>query len=200
MPVAHPPPRMIISAMNTFLLRRPWIWVCGLLLALSGCATTQPSEVPGTLKVAVNVPPSWNMLLDDRVSEAFTDQVREVFRRAGFDRPVQEVRYPEDPEKLPYLLTINLVDWRINRIGNIDCTFSATLETPRGKHDLGLYTNTTMLWFGGIGRWGLARSFEEAAEGAIHNLCEAVAKSELLPGLQQHEFYSTTRKAPRPQA
>jgi hypothetical protein len=185
--------------MNT-LLRHPWIWLCGALLGLSACATTQPAEVPGTLKVTVNVPPSWNLLIDDRIAESFTDRVREVFDRAGFDRPIEELRYVEDPAKVPYLLTINLVEWRINRIGSIDCTFSATLQTPRGARDLGLYHNDAMRWFGGIGRWGLARSFEEAAEGAIHDLCDAVVKSEMLPGFQKHELYSGTRKTAGPKA
>lgn len=185
--------------MNT-IRRLPWILLCGALLSLSACATTHQPEVPGTLKVTVNVPPTWNMLIDDRVSEAFTDRVRDVFYRAGFDRPVEELRYVEDPSKVPYLLTINLLDWRINRIGNIDCTFGATLQTPRGTRDLGLYTNTTMRWFGGIGRWGLARSFEEAAEGAIRSLCDAVVKTEMLPGFEKHELYSGLRKAGGPQA
>jgi hypothetical protein len=175
------------------LLHQPWIWLCGAALMLSGCATTAQPDVPGTLKVVVNVPPSWNLLLDDRISEALTDRVSEAFHRAGFDRPVEEIRSVEDPAKVPYLLMINLTEWRINRIGNIDCTFTASLQTPRGTRDLGVYTNTSMRWIGGIGRWGLARSFEEAADGAIRELCEAVARSELLPGLRKNEQYSTTR-------
>lgn len=187
-------PSVHLVPMKTF-VRHPWIWLCGVLLAFPACATLPQPEVPGTLKVTVNVPPSWNLLVDDRVAEAFTDRVREVFHRAGFDRPVEEVRYVEDPAKVPLLLTINLHTWRINRLGNIDCTFSASLKTPRGTRDLGLYANTTTRWFGGIGRWGWARSFEEAAEGAIHNLCDAVAKSELLPGLRKAGLYSGLRKA-----
>lgn len=155
-----------------------------LFLLLPACATTQRPEIPGTLKVQVNVPPSWSVLVDDRVSEAFVDRVREVFVRSGFDRPVEEVRYVEDASKLPYLLTINLTDWRINRVGAIDCTFSASLQTPRGTRQLGFYSNTTMRWFGGPGRFGLSRSFEEAAEGAVHQLCDDVLKSELLPGFR----------------
>jgi hypothetical protein len=149
-------------------------------------------DLRDVLKVTVNIPPSWNMLLDDRISEAFVDRVREVFYRAGFDRPVEEVRSVEEPEKQPYLLTINLTDWRINRIGNIECTFTADLRTPQGSKNLGVYTNTTMRWLSGPGRWGLARSFEDAAEGAIRDLCTAVAKSELLPGLRRNEAYSAT--------
>jgi hypothetical protein len=172
----------------------PRVWLIGLMLLLPACATTDRSaEVAGTLKVHVNVPPSWNLLLDDRISEAFVDRVRDVFYRSGFDRPVEQVRSVEDPGKQPYLLTINLAEWRINRVGNIDCTFTAELKTPRGTKNLGVYTNTSMRWLEGVGRWGLARSFGDAAEGAIGDLCEAVAKSELLPGLRRDEFYSSTR-------
>jgi len=140
------------------------------------------------------------MLLDDRISEAFVDRVREVFYRAGFDRPVEEIRLVEDAEKMPYLLTINLTDWRINRIGNIDCTFTANLRTPVGTKDLGVYTNTTMRWLSGPGRWGLAQSFEDAAEGAIRELCDAVMKSELLPNLRKDDHYSSLRENARPPA
>lgn len=171
-------------AMNRSILFRS-AWSCGLLLLLSACTTIEQPEVPGTLKVQVNVPPSWNVLLDDRVSEAFVDRVRDVFARDGFDRPVTEVRYVEDPAKLPYLLTINLTEWRINRLGMIDCTFTASLQTPNGTRQLGVYTNTTMRWFGGPGRWGLSRTFDEAAEGAIHDLCRDIAKTEMLSGLRR---------------
>jgi hypothetical protein len=174
--------------------RKFMILLCGALLSLSACATTPKPEVPGTLKVTVNVPPTWNLLLDDRVSAAFTDRVRDVFYRAGFDRPVEELRFVEDPAKAPYLLTINLLDWRINHVGSIDCTFSATLQTPRGTRELGLYHNTAMRWFGGIGRWGLANSFDDAAEGAIRDLCNAVVKTEMLPGFEKHQLYTGLRK------
>ena len=154
------------------------------LAFLSGCATTQTPDVPGTLAVHVNVPPHWNVFLEDRITEAFTDQVREVFYREGFDKPVKEVRYFEDVDRAPYLLTINLNEWRINRVGMIDCTFTAELKTPAATKPLGVYTHTTMRWFGGPGRFGVARSFEEAADGAIRDLYNDVAKTELLPGVR----------------
>jgi hypothetical protein len=159
-----------------------------LVAGLAGCATVNRPEFPGALKVYVNVPPSWNVLLEDDISDAFVSRVRDVFLRSGFDRPVDEVRLVEDPNKQPYLLTINLTEWRINRIGNIECTFTADLRTPQGSKNFGFFTNTTMRWMGG--RWGLARSFEDAAEGAIHDLCNAVKKSELLPAFRNNEAVS----------
>jgi hypothetical protein len=176
-----------------FLFR--WMALGAALLALSGCATTQQPAVPGTLKVAVNVPPALNILVEDRISEAFTDRVREVFDRAGFDRPVEEARFADDAANAPYLLTIDLIEWRINPIGNIDCTFRASLQTPGGTRDLGVYSNTTMRAMRSPGRWGLSYAFDDAAEGAIQNLCDAVKKSELLPGFAQGQLYSHVPQA-----
>jgi hypothetical protein len=159
-----------------------WAW---LGIFLSGCATTQTAAVPGTLAVHVNVPPEWNVFLEDRITEAFVDQVREAFHDSGFAKPVKEARSFEEVDQAPYLLTINLADWRIDRTGFIECTFTADLKTPAATKHLGVYTNTTMRWFGGPGRFGLARSFEEAADGAIRDLCDDVAKTELLPDFRR---------------
>jgi len=175
---------------HTLFSRPAWVAVSSLLLFLSACATTPRPDVPGTLKVQVNVPPSWNLLLDDRVSEVFVEQVRDTFRQAGFEHPVEEVRYVEDPAKAPYLLMVNLTEWRINHVGNVDCTFSASLQTPRGTRQLGLYTSTIPRWFGGPGQFGLSQAFVEAADGAIRNLCDAVAKSELLPDFRKADVVS----------
>lgn len=127
-----------------------------------------------------------NFLVEDRVAEAFVDRVREVFKRNGFDRPVDDVRFVEDPAKMPYLLTINLTEWRINPIGNIDCTFNTNLQTPRGSRHLGLETNTLPRWYGGFGRFGLGRTFVDAAEGAIDHLARDISRTELLPGLRRN--------------
>jgi hypothetical protein len=166
---------------STLLFNR-WLWLAMSVFAFPALAK-EPTETPGTLRVQVNVPPSWNLLLDDRITEAFVDRIRDVFHRNGFEKPVEEVRYVEDPAKLPFLLTVNLTEWRINRIGDIECTFTANLQTPRGTRQLGIYTNTTMRWLTGPGRFGLAQAFEDAAEGAINDLCRDVAKTEMLPGL-----------------
>lgn len=168
---------------NSTLFRRSWFWVLALLF-FAGCATPPKVEVPGTLKVQVYVPPSWNMLLDDRVAEAFTDRVADVFHRSGFGFPIENVRSVEDPAKVPYLLTIRLTDWRINHLGNIDCTFTAHLKTPQASGSLGVYTNTSMRSLSS-GRFGFGQSFEEAAEGAIRDLANDIAKGDLLQGMRR---------------
>jgi len=152
------------------------------LAAVTGFAAPAARDTV-TLKVHVNVPPTWSLLVDDRISEMFVDAVRELLARRGFTSPVEEVRFVEDPAKTPYLLTINLMEWRMQRTGAIDCTLAASLQTPRGTKQLGVYHHTSFHWLGS-GRFGLAREFDEAASGALNDLCNDLARSELLPGLR----------------
>ena len=161
------------------------LWRAGLLAALATVAlgATEAAKNPLTLKVQVNVPPTWSIFADDRISEMFVDGIRELLVRRGFAEPVDEVRFVEDPAKTPYLLTINLMEWRMQRTGAIDCTLTASLQTPRGVKHLGVYSHTSLYWRGS-GRWALAREFDEAASGALNRLCDDIARTELLPGLR----------------
>jgi hypothetical protein len=156
-------------------------WLSGALLALAGCATAPQAQSPDTVNVLVNLPPTASLIYADRIADAFTDEVRHVFHQAGFTRPIENIRYVDSPDHSPYLLTINLMDWRFDRIGNIECTFTASLATPRGTRNLGVYTDTSLRISRNSGPWGVSDAFEEAAQGAIGDLVRAVVKSELLP-------------------
>ena len=172
--------------MNSSALRHVClIGVAALLTLLPARAATPSVSDADTLKVQVIVPPTWNVLVTDKVSEALVDRVRDVFYQAGFTRPIYEVRSFEIPSQAPYLLTINMTEWRLNRAGNIDCAFTASLKTPHGTRELGRYTNTTMPWFGRRGRFGLSQGFADAALGALRNLYTDLAKTDLLPGSNQ---------------
>lgn len=156
------------------------IAIAAIALGLSACATTRQPEVPGTLRVAVNTPPTWNLITEDHAAELLTDRIRDVFHRAGFNRPVQQAKHADQPARAPYLLTINLVEWQPEPLGRIECTFSAELSTPNGTRRLGYFTHSTHRAIGGPGYWGLERSFEMAAEGAVDQLWSAIERSDLL--------------------
>lgn len=147
-------------------------------------AVPELSSTPA-LKVEINTPPSWNLLIDDRVSEWFVDGVRAELERQGFNGRVEEMRFPEDPGRVPFLLTLNLAEWRINRAGFIDCTLTATLHTPDGERRLGIYHHSLPRWMGGFGRWGLQRAFADAADEVITDLVRDLARTEQLPGLRR---------------
>lgn len=154
---------------------------------LSGQAEPQPKtpSKPGTLQVQVNIPASWRPMLEDDVSEAFVSYIYDVFRRNDFRGEIVEVRWFEEPSPGCCLLTINLTEWRMNHVGNIDCTFTASLQTEREIRHLGIFSGMSFRWMNGPGRFGLADAFGDAAEDAVRRLYDAVAKTELVPGVRQ---------------
>jgi hypothetical protein len=155
--------------------------LCAALAAFAGCATTQHPQTPDTVNVQVNMPPTTSLIYADRIADAFVDEVYHVFTQAGFQRPIENMRYVDNPDQAAYVLTINLMDWRFDRIGNIECTFTAQLQTPLGTKNLGVYSDTSLRLSRSPGPWGVADAFDEAAQGAIADLLRAVVKSELLP-------------------
>jgi hypothetical protein len=158
-------------------------WSALALLLFAGSAqAVERAGTPPVLHVHVTTPPSWSILYEDRVADLFVDQMRDVFQRRGIGWPVEHLSFVEDPAKTPWLLSVEIVEWRMNPIGNIDCTVRASLNTPRGERSLGVFHHTVPRWLGGYGRWGLSRSFEESAEGAIEEMARAILRSELLPG------------------
>jgi hypothetical protein len=156
------------------------------LAATTPLAAIERSETAPPLKVEVTTPPSWSLLLSDDVAVWFVDGVRSVLERYGYTGSVEELRYPDDPQKAPHRLSLYVSEWRINRIGNIDCTLIATVHTPLGEKRLGIYSHSLPRWFGGFGREGIRRAFEEAADRVILDLCRDLARSELIPGLREN--------------
>ena len=160
----------------------------GLICALHAPAASQPTasspSKPGTLQVQVNVPPSWEAMFEDQITEAFVSYIADVFRRQGYKREIAEVRWFEEPSPGCCLLTINLTEWRMNHIGNIDCTFTANLQTERAMRHLGVFSGMALRWMSGPGRFGLSDAFGDAAEDAIRQLYLSLAKTELVPGLR----------------
>jgi hypothetical protein len=164
------------------------VLMCGLLGAATSIAApaqgARPAADPGTLQVQVNVPPSWRPMFEDRVTETFVTYIEEVFRRQGFKGKIVEVRWYDEPSPGCCLLTINLTEWRMNHIGNIDCVFTANLQTDRATRHLGIFSGMSLRWMSGPGRFGLSDAFGDAAEDAIRQLYSSMAKTELVPGLQ----------------
>lgn len=151
----------------------------------SRAATTPaPSPVPGPLQVQVNVPPSWRPMFEERVSDSFVAQVDESFQRSGFKGKIQQVESIDTPAAGSSLLTINLTEWRVDPIGNIDCTFTANLKTGTTTKSLGIFTYSAFRWMSGPGRFGLSDAFEDAAQGALRDLYRAIAKTQLVPGIR----------------
>jgi len=81
--------------------------------------------------------------------------------------------------------TINLIEWRMGHVRNIECTFTATLQSGKATRNLGVFHDMVFRWMEMPGRLGLAESFGQAAEGAISQLYRDLAETELVPGLRR---------------
>lgn len=172
------------------LFRKVWhlLGIAGAVASL--CATAHAeSEAANTapLKIAVNVPLTWEKLVDPQIGSAIAQEVRETLYRRGFDRPVEELRSLENSAKAANLLTLSLTDLRFNRWGDATCTFSAELRTAEGKRDLGLYTNTALRWQNGITVPANRVSLGDVSYGAIGTLVDAIARAKMLPGFPTKE-------------
>jgi hypothetical protein len=169
-------------------------WSIALFGAVTGSRgadahASAPGAMIADLQLAVNVPATWRPFLEDDIADSLASILRDTFKRRGYKGVidyVQEDRRAPNPD-LP-LLTLNLMEWRIGRTGNADCTLTATLRTGGKDHDLGVVTQTQITWVREHGRFGLARRFEladaleDAATGAMRDLYRRVADSGLLPG------------------
>lgn len=156
-----------------------------LILPFAGAIAAEEQD-ERVLQVQVNVPPTWRPWLEDDIADVFANRVEEVFRRHGFDGRVERVDPVVDElDEARPLLTINLIEWRIRRSGMIECTFTASLQNGNTVHQFGLYTTSRIRWLNAPGRFGLARAFEDAADTALDDLAEDIARTEPIPGLRR---------------
>jgi hypothetical protein len=134
------------------------------------------------LVIAIQIPPTWRPFLADDLSEAFSERVETVFRSRGYTGKMIEQDDLSLPAATQSLLTIFLDEWKVDHIGNVVCTFRATIQTgSEPPHGLGYFRSTELRMMHGIGRWGLADSFGSAADDAIHDLYRKLADAHLLP-------------------
>jgi hypothetical protein len=169
-------------------IHRSWFSViCGLLTAVTAAGANQPSKpLPaGTLQVQINIPPSWQPLFEDRVTDAFVSHVSSIFHDQGYKGDIVEVRSFDEPSPGCCLLKINLVEWRMDHSGNIDCTFTASVQTDHALRDLGVFSGIAFRWMNLPGRFGLADTFGDAADEALRDLYRSLARTELIPGVRK---------------
>jgi hypothetical protein len=173
------------------LLRFPAALAALAVLVSSGqAADAKKAAKPADLQVQVNVPPTWRPFLDDDVAEAFTYRLIDVFRSRGYQGEIVQVTTADPGRNDLPTIEVFLTEWRIDRTGNAQCTFTAALKTPAGEKELGLKTGMAIFWPDGP-RWGLGRrvdtanALEDAAREALRDLYKAVAQTGLVAGLAE---------------
>lgn len=150
-------------------------------LPLKAASKKEHADRPLRLQVTVNVPVSMNTIRDDDIADAFAYRVATALHEQGFKGRVKYVDSYETPQTEVPLLEINLVEWRVDRTGNVDCTFGASLSGPLGKKNLGLFSGTSLMLWPRHNVFARADGFDQAAKSALGDLEKKVSESELVP-------------------
>lgn len=147
------------------------------LAALGTSATAASVEKPADqtprpvrLQVRVELPFSMNPLRDDDIAEAFAHRVITALHEQGFKGRIKYVEDGDSTKESIPALDIRIFEWRVNRLGNTDCTFSASLKSPRGQKDLGMFSGTSLMTWSRRDWFARADSFDDAASDAMNNL------------------------------
>lgn len=133
---------------------------------------------PSVLKIYVHTPLGWKSSYDHRFPELFASSLRSALSTHGVSLPMAELLPMEDPAKLPLLLKVDITDWRITSDGDLSCTFTATLQTPQGERQIGVYKDT--LWQPGAISTPLNRPYYPINLTPIQTLGRDLVRSGLL--------------------
>ncbi len=152
---------------------------------LSGCANTAQQTAaangrPPRLQVTVGVPPSMSIIHNDQVAEAFGYRVASYLHEFGFRGRVHTVYPGEDPLPGVPTLAVELMEWRVDRSGFVDCTFTAELVTTDTRRRLGIFHGTSIMMWPRRDWYARAEGFEESARDAITMLASRLEETGLL--------------------
>ncbi len=158
------------------------------LVAFTGAAhaidkSVEKTPRPIRLQVQVSLPFNMNILRNDDIAEAFAHRVVTALHEQGFKGRIKFVEPGETPDDSLPALDIAIFEWRVNRTGSTDCTFSASLKSPRGEKKLGMFSGTSMMTWLRRDWFARADSFEEAASDALNNLKTRIDATNLIEPL-----------------
>ncbi len=157
--------------------------LAGPSLLFAAPTTDKTADAQPSFQVVVDVPPTWQPFLDDDIARELASRLETTFRRQGYTGGTAFASNVADIKSDQPLLTLSLMEWRIGRTGNAECTFSASLKIGDKTHNLGLFSRTELTWASARNRWQLAQALEGAAESALKDLYRTIARDSLLPGI-----------------
>lgn len=164
------------------------VWLALATLFISSAAGGEEPlahrKAPAVLSVQISVPTAWLLLGDEQMSDTLSERVRQMLRQSGCDFPIKMLGLADNPADAPYLLTIELSEWRLDALGYAHSSFTARLKTPKETRDFGVYSSATMKWAFDMPPFRLSSAFEYAAEDAVKQLGADIGRTGLLADLQ----------------
>lgn len=174
--------------MTTSTPRHLGLAILTLVLSLASVRAAAGDPAAGkapALQVFVDVAPSCRPLLEDDIARALGYRLEDTFRRQGYAGGVDLVLRAPDLTAGAAILELRLVEWRVDRAGQVHCTFSAKVSENGQETSLGLFTGSGITWARARDRWRLATAFEDSADDALKDLYRRIAGQKLLPGFEQ---------------
>jgi len=159
--------------MNLLTLTRACVLSAACLIFPYGASAAPVNNI---LKVQVTAPSNWQPITGNAIEDAFLGRVGQLMANSGLPISVEGVRPVEDSSKCPYLLSIQLAERAINAKGGLDFTFTASLKTPEGQHQLGRFNSSVAEWLPSTGKFDLGRPLADAADAALRQVCSEVCK------------------------
>ena len=139
-----------------------------------------PPEKTEIMQLTVNVPPSLRQWVTDEIAQTLAVRTAEALHQHGYKAKVKYLDSLTEPAQDKPLLTITMIDWQTELSGIVDCTFAATLSTPRGNIDLGLFTGTSMQTFADGNMAVRSEQYKDAIKDALSSLYARISKTHLL--------------------
>jgi hypothetical protein len=154
------------------------------LLASAAFGAVDGRKAPDTgptILVDVRVPIMWRPLLEDDIEKAFSERLELVFRDRGFTGRLRVIDDAErkQPRANLNILTLHLLEWRVDRLGSVQCRFTAVVRTATGEKELGTFAATS--WLMDRSRWSLRGAMDDVARNALTDLYDKLLRSDLLP-------------------
>ncbi|HVU33071.1 MAG TPA: hypothetical protein VHE61_06530 [Opitutaceae bacterium] len=161
------------------------VFLTALALVVSGCASN-PTESPRNgapveLQVQVQVPANTHPLRSQDIEDAFGDRIATALHEQGFHGRIAVLWDSDTPTAGIPLLAVNLLEWRVDPTGSVDCTFGAQLQTSAGRKSLGLFTGTSLMTWADRDWFLRANDFQDAAGTAMSDLWDRMQRTGLLP-------------------
>jgi hypothetical protein len=167
--------------MKSITLSAAFVSLACLFVSCAGTSTRQSTmdDRPPRLQVKVNVPPTMSVLRDEEIEEAFAYRVSSMLKEQGIRGRIRYVDEWETPAPNVPVLAIDLMEWRVDRGGLVDCTFTATINTPNGSKRLGVFSGTSIMTWSRRDWFSRSEGFEDAARDAISTLGKRLLESGL---------------------
>jgi hypothetical protein len=148
-------------------------------LAESTSAESTPVGPPA-LWIAVHLPkgtrPAW---VGDDLAERFADRISGALHDQGLKGVIGTLSPEEVASPHASVLEVDLIEWTA-RGGNGKCTFRASLRTPQGKHELGIFSGDLMIVTADGEHRVSSSGLQDAARLAFANLYARMEATELL--------------------